>query len=67
MRVVFLIATAFLMLFAYLLVDMGLTNVNNATRSMIESLNVSKLFHERVQFGCTVLTSLDQSFVADDW
>ena len=66
-RVVFLIATAFLMVFAYLLVDMGLTNVNNAARSMIESLNVSKLFHESVQFGCTVLTSLDQFFVVEDW
>jgi hypothetical protein len=41
-RVAFLIATAGLMLFAYLLVDMGLTNVNNAASSMIESLKVSE-------------------------
>ena len=40
-RVVFLIASALLMMSAYLLVDLGLTNVNNAARSMIESLKVS--------------------------
>ncbi|KAL3786891.1 hypothetical protein ACHAW5_006970 [Stephanodiscus triporus] len=37
-RVVFLIATGFLMLFLFLLVGKGLTNVNNATDTMSKSL-----------------------------
>eukprot|EP00581_Thalassiosira_minuscula_P015845 CAMPEP_0183717194 /NCGR_PEP_ID=MMETSP0737-20130205/10867_1 /TAXON_ID=385413 /ORGANISM="Thalassiosira miniscula, Strain CCMP1093" /LENGTH=557 /DNA_ID=CAMNT_0025946587 /DNA_START=315 /DNA_END=1988 /DNA_ORIENTATION=- len=37
-RVVFLVATGFVMLFAFLFVSMGLTNVNNAVTTMGKSL-----------------------------
>jgi hypothetical protein len=39
--VVFLVATGFLMLFSFLLVGMGLNNVENAAVTMSESLTVS--------------------------
>jgi hypothetical protein len=40
-RVIFLVATGFLMLFSFLLVGMGLTNVENAADTMSDSLTVS--------------------------
>ena len=41
-RIVFLIATALLMLFAFLLVALGFTNVNNAAVTMGESLQTTE-------------------------
>mmetsp|Transcript_31447 Transcript_31447/g.66161 ORF Transcript_31447/g.66161 Transcript_31447/m.66161 type:complete len:564 (-) Transcript_31447:1055-2746(-) len=46
-RIVFLVATALLMLFSFLLVAMGLTNVQNASATMGESLKTTDNLLER--------------------
>jgi hypothetical protein len=48
-RLIFLVATGFVMLSSYLFVGMGLTNVNNATMSMSESLQEVKGMLEEVE------------------
>lgn len=62
-RVVFLVATALLMLFSFLLVAMGLTNVQNASTTMGESLKTTDSLLEKANQIATNLEEVGVSSI----